>query len=89
MFGKANVKSVNYVSVSTNYKLLRTLMLARHFALMCWTLPVYVWNTYTKENHKLQPSLTFTNQHSNYITRYLTTRGNTSKEFFFSPTSLK
>lgn len=44
--------------------------------------------TYTKENYKLQRSLTFTNQHSNYIARYLTTRGNMSKEFFFPPLPL-
>lgn len=80
---------MNYVSVWKNYKLFRTFMLTRHFALMCWIFfPLYVWNTYPKENYKLQCSLTFTNQHSNYIVRYLTNWGNMSKELFFPPLPL-
>ena len=79
-----------YVYVSTNHKTLRTFTFTlRHVVLMRQIFPLYAWNTYAKGNYKLQRSLTFTNQHSNYIARYLTTRGNTRKEFFLSPTSFK
>ena len=54
---------------------------------MCWIFP-YMCEAHTKENYKLQSSLTFTNQHSNYTARYLTTKDNMRKEFFF-PTFFK
>ena len=78
---------MNYVSVLTNYKLLRTFTLTRHSAVISWIFP-FMYETHTEENYKLQSSLTFTNQHSNYIARYLTAQGNMRREFLFSPLPL-
>lgn len=74
--------------MTTNYKMLKTFLLAWHFAAICRIFP-FICETHTEENYKLQSSSTFTSQHSNYTASYVTLRGNMTEELFSSSTSFK